>query len=441
MTSLISQILGCLLLAAGIGAAVGWLLRNLSADKLKQQCLELTDVLAMKEHALETALYDLKVKTSAIQILESKIQAAEATIRAAQRDLTSRTDRLTALQAERESDMQRLVALEAADQAVQQRVRDLDRVAAEQADALGQANQARLDAEQARDQKEQERLLLQERVAELEQAAVDAEQLRQRVEELEPYQGRVHWLEVQLSDRDMEYRAIYHQFESNLAERDRQIAELEPLRQQLQERDEALGRAETAHVKTLAKHEALMGQFQQQHAATDKLRAQVTRDEQAMQEKDEQIARLNDQILLLESQQAAIQGQARMVGERDEEISRLRKRLVEVRAALRIRADGGTVAPRPVQTAGDQLSLHIGPPKPARARQKDDLKSIHGIGPVFERSLNKMGIVTFQQLAKWKTNDLKRLAEKLATDSDRIKRDNWIAEAKKEHFRKYGERL
>lgn len=49
-----------------------------------------------------------------------------------------------------------------------------------------------------------------------------------------------------------------------------------------------------------------------------------------------------------------------MVGEKEEEISRLRKRLVEVRAALHIRTDGGGIAPHPVQPAGDQLSLQIG---------------------------------------------------------------------------------
>jgi hypothetical protein len=36
---------------------------------------------------------------------------------------------------------------------------------------------------------------------------------------------------------------------------------------------------------------------------------------------------------------------------------------------------------------------------------------------------------------------MKRIADKLDTARDRIKRDKWIAEAKKEHFRKYGERL
>jgi predicted flap endonuclease-1-like 5' DNA nuclease len=58
-----------------------------------------------------------------------------------------------------------------------------------------------------------------------------------------------------------------------------------------------------------------------------------------------------------------------------------------------------------------------------------------------ERVLNKMGIFTFRKIATWDASDMKRIADKLDTSPDRIKRDKWIAEAKKEHYRKYGERL
>ena len=73
--------------------------------------------------------------------------------------------------------------------------------------------------------------------------------------------------------------------------------------------------------------------------------------------------------------------------------------------------------------------------------QQDDLKKIRGIGPVFARTLNKMGLLTFVQIARWKPEDITKVAKKLYTAPDRIKRDKWIAEAKKEHYRKYGERL
>ena len=40
MTMLIGQIVGCLLIAAGIGGAVGWSLRHLSASALGQRLVE-----------------------------------------------------------------------------------------------------------------------------------------------------------------------------------------------------------------------------------------------------------------------------------------------------------------------------------------------------------------------------------------------------------------
>jgi predicted flap endonuclease-1-like 5' DNA nuclease len=99
------------------------------------------------------------------------------------------------------------------------------------------------------------------------------------------------------------------------------------------------------------------------------------------------------------------------------------------------------VAPRQTRQNGSQLSLQMGQAKVAKDAQKDDLKKIHGIGPVFARTLNKMGLHTFVQIARWKPEDIAKVAKKLYTAPDRIKRDKWIAEAKKEHYRKYGERL
>ena len=55
MTMLIGQMLGCLLVAAGIGGAVGWLLRHLSAGQLTQQLMDVTTTLRLKEQALEKA--------------------------------------------------------------------------------------------------------------------------------------------------------------------------------------------------------------------------------------------------------------------------------------------------------------------------------------------------------------------------------------------------
>ncbi len=73
--------------------------------------------------------------------------------------------------------------------------------------------------------------------------------------------------------------------------------------------------------------------------------------------------------------------------------------------------------------------------------QQDDLQKITGIGPVFAQTLNKLGTYTFIQIARWKPEDIKKISKKLETDPERIKRENWIADAKKQHYKKYGERL
>jgi predicted flap endonuclease-1-like 5' DNA nuclease len=441
MTILIGQIMGCLLVAAAIGGAVGWLMRNLSATTLKQQYLELNSALRSKEQALQTALYDLKVKASAMQILQSNIISAEAMVCSTQQELSAQNERLQPLQKELAVRTQRLTLLEAEEVAVRRRASEYDAAAAVHSEEVRQFHLARQAAQQALDSKEQERRDLQHRVAELEATVAEADQLRARLEELEPAQGRVHWLEVQLCDRDAEHRAALHQLDSQLADRQRRIGELEPLTQRLQEREASLTQWETKYAHTLTQHEAQIAKLQKQLAAQEQHRAQLLLNEQLLHERDKRIDVLQHQIHELEAQQQDLAGQVKVVGEKEEQISRLRKRLIEVRAALRVKTDGGAVVPRQTRQNGNQLSLQMEQAKAAKNGQKDDLKKIHGIGPVFARTLNKMGMYTFVQIARWKSEDITKVAKKLYTAPDRIKRDKWIDEAKKAHYRKYGERL
>jgi predicted flap endonuclease-1-like 5' DNA nuclease len=76
--------------------------------------------------------------------------------------------------------------------------------------------------------------------------------------------------------------------------------------------------------------------------------------------------------------------------------------------------------------------------KPAR---KDDLKKIYGVGPALARMLHKLGIHTFREVALWKDEDIDRVDEQLGHFRGRIRRENWVSSAKKEHYKKYGERI
>jgi predicted flap endonuclease-1-like 5' DNA nuclease len=442
MIVLIGQIVGCLLIAAGIGGVVGWLLRQLSTGELTQQFTDVTATLRHKEQLLERAQYELKVQAAAMQTLESKIVESDEINQSTRQELSARNNRLQALQEELSVRTQRLTVLEAQEASVRRRASEYDAAAAAQLAEAQQLQLMRQAAQETLESNEQEGRNLERRVAELEASIAEANRLRARVEELEPAQGRVHWLEVQLSDQDVEHRAALHQLNGQLAERDRRISQLESLSQRLQEQEAALAQWETRYAHTLTQHEAHIARLQQQLAAQDQLKAQLLLDKQLLHERAERIDGLKHQIQELEVIQQGLAGQLKAAGEKQEEIDRLRKRLVEVRAALRIKTDGGAVAPRQkTRQNGSQLNLEIEQAKATKERPKDDLSKIHGIGPVFARTLNKMGLYSFGQIARWTSQDIDKVAKKLYTAPDRIKRDKWIDEAKKLHAKKYGERL
>lgn len=62
---------------------------------------------------------------------------------------------------------------------------------------------------------------------------------------------------------------------------------------------------------------------------------------------------------------------------------------------------------------------------------KDDLKSVSGIGPKLERLLNRNGIYYFWQISSWSKRDIKFIDERLDVFQGRIARDNWVRQAKK----------
>ncbi len=69
--------------------------------------------------------------------------------------------------------------------------------------------------------------------------------------------------------------------------------------------------------------------------------------------------------------------------------------------------------------------------KPRVGSKDDDLKLIWGVGPAFEKLLNKTGIWHFDQIASWSAADIKHVDALLKGFQGRIARDEWIKQAKK----------
>ena len=71
-------------------------------------------------------------------------------------------------------------------------------------------------------------------------------------------------------------------------------------------------------------------------------------------------------------------------------------------------------------------------------KESDNLQDIIGIGKVFERTLNDIGIYTFKQIANFGPSDIARVNRELKEFSGRMEQDDWIGQAKQLHFKKYG---
>lgn len=69
----------------------------------------------------------------------------------------------------------------------------------------------------------------------------------------------------------------------------------------------------------------------------------------------------------------------------------------------------------------------------------DDLKLIVGIGPVLERMLQQLGIGTYRQIARWSERDIDEFDARLPEFPGRIRRDQWVMQARALHQSKYGE--
>src|SRR5678816_3750095 len=225
MIGLIAQMLLCLLVAAAIGVAVGWLLRHRSALSHEQHLADLETELRIKGQALDTSIYDVKVKTTALMALESKVASLESLGRSAQEELASRQDRIEALQQEVKESQARNLSSRSEFQTLLERLAEQETTLAAYANEVRQANAVRTTAQEDLTRKEQELLTMEARLRDAEGGLEAFDRLRLKLEELEPAQGRVHWLEVQLSEKEAQHRRVIHQLEQDLAGRDRRLVE------------------------------------------------------------------------------------------------------------------------------------------------------------------------------------------------------------------------
>ena len=124
-----------------------------------------------------------------------------------------------------------------------------------------------------------------------------------------------------------------------------------------------------------------------------------------------------------------------MIKTRDEEITSLKDNVGQCESMLKLYKEEMEEACRPDFVP--ELPAAI---PQATASEADDLQEISGVGPFLEGKLNAFGFYTFQQVAALEQNVIDELGETFGSFSDRILREDWVAQAKKLHETKFGNR-
>lgn len=99
---------------------------------------------------------------------------------------------------------------------------------------------------------------------------------------------------------------------------------------------------------------------------------------------------------------------------------------VEAPAAAKVaapKAEKKAPAKKAAAKSDEVAPLFTAPEGPA-----DDLKLISGVGPVLEKKLNALGVMTFEQVAAMSKDDIIKLDDALSFKG-RIDRDDWLNQA------------
>ena len=72
----------------------------------------------------------------------------------------------------------------------------------------------------------------------------------------------------------------------------------------------------------------------------------------------------------------------------------------------------------------------------ASSNNNDDLQQIKGVGPAIEKTLNELGIFSYNQIAEMSEYEIDRVAQRLKGFRSRIYRQDWIGQARDLHYQK-----
>ena len=251
-------------------------------------------------------------------------------------------------------------------------------------------------------------------------AAVEADlqASRNRVDELEP-------IPLELDEerqRGADLREVLEQERARAAGAEEQLA---ALRQAEEVQRAHLAAEKEGLAKLTANHQSVLGKVEKMQGRVEVLEGKV-------KERD-----------------LAVREGAKALRERERELKALDRRAERAEAALEKALAGGPApkAPKSTEKGASKGVLKPVPrvatatPKasPKTAASRDQLQELPGVGPALEKRLRSAGCKSYADIAGLDRAGIEALAEKVGVSAQVIRREKWVATAKRLHKAKYGE--
>lgn len=378
--------------------------RNAKADLTAELTCNTTtlatikDQLAAQQRVAERFHLDRDAAIAAAERLRQDLQAAVAILGVHQGEFEAERRRLSARISEQEAQLAKVIETAQADRAMlSTETIDLRRQLAIAAEAQTKAavDRRRAEGERHRMLSDLSRREAEGRVAIVAQQAAFAD-FRSELGSLQAQADRAELLRAHLDDRENLLRSV--------------IVERDSAAQAALAREHELGASKAMLARergTTAASETARKELASRLAELESRIATLIRDYEAqLVVAGREVSILRDEIKERDVRFRALLEDRRVVVEASlAEMARLRR---EVSRASATGGDGSVTA------AGD------------------DLKRISGIGPAIERVLHANGITTFRQIAEWSEIDIDRVATQLGAFRDRIRREGWTDQARRE---------
>jgi len=296
--------------------------------------------------------------------------------------------------------------------------------------------------------------------ASLREKEMEVQTLRKRVSELELKAGEAEEKDRRISEMGALLASTVREKDGQIRDLETRITEIEPVLEQIEDKDGMLRELDMT-LKAVTREKD-----QQIDALKKRLGETDGRLQKAVADKDAEITALQNRTGELQSSLLEMEGQNRRAQEQEKNrsaaarekdalIAELKRRILEL-APLENRVIEDDRALKAFEARSQGMEAEIGklrkkigmsrPSERPRARRtaktgaRDDLKTISGIGPVIERALNRLGVRTYRQIATWTRADIDRVSSILTAFKDRIRRENWVRQAREAHLKKYGKR-